>query len=219
MENIKVLIVDNHQLIKVGGYTTLSKDENIEILGDLESGQNLIHVVQQKRPNVILMDIALEENLSGIKLTAEITKLFRKVKVIMFSKQLSEEYIKKSLEAGAKGYLLKDSSEEELIKAVKKVMNNETFFVKEVQQLIIDSYVNKVGEHKKRIDSANNLTKREIQIIELIADGLNNYKIAAILEISNRTVDTHRTNILKKTGVKNVAELVKYAIVNKVIIV
>lgn len=219
MDIIKVLIVDDHQLIRMGVSAMLSSDEGIKVVGEAESGQNLIHVVQETRPNVILMDISLDENINGIELTSEITSLFRKVKVIMLSMHISEDYIQKSIQAGAVGYLLKDSAREELIKAVKNVSNNETYFSKEVHQLMIKSYVNKVGKNKKSIDSSSNLTKREVQIIELIADGLNNYKIAEILEISNRTVDTHRTNILKKTGVKNVAELVKYAIVNKVIVV
>ncbi len=216
MEKIKILLVDDHQLIRMGIAALISKDSDIEVVGEAESGQNLVHLVQNKRPNVVLMDISLE-GVNGIELTKEITRLFKKVKVLMLSMHVKENYIKDSIQAGALGYVLKDSPKEELIKAIKSVHQGNQYFAKEVSDVIVNSYIKKIEENAKDEFFVGNLTKREIQIIDLIADGLNNFKIAEELNISNRTVDTHRTNILKKTGVKNVAELVKFAIVNKII--
>lgn len=216
MEKIKILLVDDHQLIRMGIAALLSKEYDLEVVGEVESGQNLVHLVQEKRPNVILMDISMEGT-NGIGLTKEITRLFKKVKVVMLSMHVKENYIKESIQAGALGYVLKDSPREELIKAIKSVYQGNQYFAKEVSDLIVNSYVRKIEENTKEEGDVASLTKREIQIIELISDGLNNHKIAEVLDISNRTVDTHRTNILKKTGVKNVAELVKFAIVNKII--
>lgn len=216
MGKIKVLLVDDHQLIRIGIAALLNQESDIEVVGQVESGQNLVHVVQDLKPNVILMDISLEDG-DGIVLTEEITRLFRKVKVVMLSMHVREDYIQRSIQAGAHGYILKDCPQEELVLAVKRANEGEKYFADEVSALMVTSYVNQVGDVANQKNNEVGLTKREIEIIEWIAEGFSNIKIAEKLNISNRTVDTHRTNILKKTGVKNVAELVKYAIVNKII--
>lgn len=216
MSKIKVLLVDDHQLIRIGIAALLNQEKDIEVVGQAESGQNLVHVVQDLKPNVILMDISLEDG-DGIELTEEITRLFKKVKVVMLSMHVREDYIQRSIQAGAYGYVLKDCPKEELVTSVKKANDGEKYFAKEVSALMVNSYVNQVGDVANQKNNEVGLTKREIEIIEWIAEGLSNVKIAEKLNISNRTVDTHRTNILKKTGVKNVAELVKYSIVNKII--
>jgi DNA-binding NarL/FixJ family response regulator len=216
MSKIKVLLVDDHQLIRIGIAALLNQESDIEVVGQAESGQNLVHVVQDLKPNVILMDISLEDG-DGIELTEEITRLFRKVKVVMLSMHVREDYIQRSIQAGAFGYVLKDCPKEELVLSVKKANEGEKYFAKEVSALMVNSYVNQVGDVANQKNNEVGLTKREIEIIEWISEGLSNVKIAEKLNISNRTVDTHRTNILKKTGVKNVAELVKYSIVNNII--
>lgn len=130
---------------------------------------------------------------------------------------VKEDFIQRSLKAGALGYVLKDSPKDELVKAIKEVANGGKYFASEVSQLMVSSYVTKAGDFAKPKKKSNSLTNREVEIIRLLSDGLSNQKIADMLGISHRTVDTHRTNIMQKVKVKNVAELVKYAIVNKLI--
>ncbi|MFT4899800.1 MAG: DNA-binding NarL/FixJ family response regulator, partial [Flavobacteriales bacterium] len=133
------------------------------------------------------------------------------------SMHVKEDFIQRSLKAGASGYILKDSPKEELIKAIKEVAKGGRYFASEVSQLMVSSYVEKAGNFTDKRRSNTGLTNREVEVIRLLSDGLSNQKIADQLGISHRTVDTHRTNIMQKVKVKNVAELVKYSIINKLI--
>jgi DNA-binding NarL/FixJ family response regulator len=135
----------------------------------------------------------------------------------MLSMHIKEDFIQRSIRAGASGYILKDSPKEELVKAIKEVSKGNKYFASEVSQLMVSSYVSKAGGFASKKRKTSGLTNREIEIIRLLSDGLSNQKISEQLGISHRTVDTHRTNIMQKVNVKNVAELIKYSIMNKLI--
>ena len=216
MDNIKVVLVDDHQLIRMG-ITALLKSENyIDVIGEVNTAKETLEYVKNKKPDVVLMDISLDDG-DGIVLTKEIIKKHKDVKVIMLSMHVKEDFIQRSIMAGASGYLLKDSPKDEIIKAIKEVVRGGKYFTSEISQLMVSSYVDKAGNFTNNRRQISGLTTREIEIIRLLSDGLNNQNIASQLGISHRTVDTHRTNIMQKVKVKNVAELVKYAIINKVI--
>ena len=216
MDNIKVVLVDDHQLIRMG-ITALLKSENyIDVIGEVNTAKETLEYIKNKKPDVVLMDISLDDG-DGIVLTKEIIKKHKDVKVIMLSMHVKEDFIQRSIMAGASGYLLKDSPKDEIIKAIKEVVQGGKYFTSEISQLMVSSYVDKVGDFTNNRRQISGLTTREIEIIRLLSDGLNNQNIASQLGISHRTVDTHRTNIMQKVKVKNVAELVKYAIINKVI--
>ncbi len=216
MDNIKVVLVDDHQLIRMG-ITALLKSENyIDVIGEVNTAKETLEYVKNKKPDVVLMDISLDDG-DGIVLTKEIIKKHKDVKVIMLSMHVKEDFIQRSIMAGASGYLLKDSPKDEIIKAIKEVVQGGKYFTSEISQLMVSSYVDKAGNFTNNRRQISGLTTREIEIIRLLSDGLNNQNIASQLGISHRTVDTHRTNIMQKVKVKNVAELVKYAIINKVI--
>lgn len=216
MAAVDVVLVDDHQLIRMGITALLSSEEGINIVGEVESAKNVLAQVAFKKPNVVLMDISLDDG-DGIVLTKEVCKNHPEIKVIMLSMHIKEDYIQRSLKAGASGYILKDSPKDELIKAIKEVAKGGTYFAADVSQVMLSSYITKAGDFTGKKKKSNGLTNREIEIIRLLADGLSNQKIADLLGISHRTVDTHRTNIMQKVKVKNVAELIKYAIVNKLI--
>lgn len=216
MTTTKVVLVDDHQLIRMG-ITALLKSENcIEVIGEVNTAKETLSYIDEKKPDVVLMDISLDDG-DGILLTQEIVQKHNDVKVIMLSMHVKEDFIQRSIKAGASGYLLKDSPKDELIKAIKEVAKGDKYFASEVSQLMVSSYVNKAGDFAEKKRKLSGLTKREVEIIRLLSDGLSNQKIASQLGISHRTVDTHRTNIMQKVKVKNVAELVKYSIVNKLI--
>ena len=216
MDNIKVVLVDDHQLIRMG-ITALLKSENyIDVIGEVNTAKETLEYIKNKKPDVVLMDISLDDG-DGIVLTKEIIKKHKDVKVIMLSMHVKEDFIQRSIMAGASGYLLKDSPKDEIIKAIKEVVRGGKYFTSEISQLMVSSYVDKAGNFTNNRRQISGLTTREIEIIRLLSDGLNNQNIASQLGISHRTVDTHRTNIMQKVKVKNVAELVKYAIINKVI--
>ncbi len=216
MTDIKVILVDDHQLIRMGIKALLNSESDIEVIGEVNSAKDVFQTIDKKKPDLILMDISLDDG-DGILLTKDITKKYKDVKVIMLSMHVKEDFIQRSLKAGAAGYILKDSPKEELIKAIKEVARGGKYFASEVSQLMVSSYVTKAGDFTDKKRKTSGLTNREIEIIRLLSDGLSNQKIAELLGISHRTVDTHRTNIMQKVKVKNVAELVKYAIVNKLI--
>lgn len=216
MADIKVILVDDHQLIRMGIKALLNSESDIEVIGEVNSAKDVFQTIDKKKPDLILMDISLDDG-DGILLTKDITKKYKDVKVIMLSMHVKEDFIQRSLKAGAAGYILKDSPKEELIKAIKEVARGGKYFASEVSQLMVSSYVTKAGDFTDKKRKTSGLTNREIEIIRLLSDGLSNQKIAELLGISHRTVDTHRTNIMQKVKVKNVAELVKYAIVNKLI--
>ena len=216
MNNTKVVLVDDHQLFRMGITALLKSEDSIEVIGEVNTAKETLGYIDKKKPDVVLMDISLDDG-DGILLTKEIVDRYKNVKVIMLSMHVKEDFIQRSIKAGASGYLLKDSPKDELIKAIKEVAKGDKYFASEVSQLMVSSYVNKAGDFAEKKRKLSGLTKREIEIIRLLSDGLSNQKIASQLGISHRTVDTHRTNIMQKVKVKNVAELVKYSIVNKLI--
>jgi len=216
MNNTKVVLVDDHQLIRMGITALLKSEDSIEVIGEVNTAKETLGYIDKKKPDVVLMDISLDDG-DGILLTKEIVDRYKNVKVIMLSMHVKEDFIQRSIKAGASGYLLKDSPKDELIKAIKEVAKGDKYFASEVSQLMVSSYVNKAGDFAEKKRKLSGLTKREVEIIRLLSDGLSNQKIASQLGISHRTVDTHRTNIMQKVKVKNVAELVKYSIVNKLI--
>ncbi len=209
-------MVDDHQLIRMGITALLKSEDSIEVIGEVNTAKETLGYIDEKKPDVVLMDISLDDG-DGILLTKEIVDRYKNVKVIMLSMHVKEDFIQRSIKAGASGYLLKDSPKDELIKAIKEVAKGDKYFASEVSQLMVSSYVNKAGDFAEKKRKLSGLTKREVEIIRLLSDGLSNQKIASQLGISHRTVDTHRTNIMQKVKVKNVAELVKYSIVNKLI--
>ncbi len=216
MNNTKVVLVDDHQLIRMGITALLKSEDSIEVIGEVNTAKETLGYIDEKKPDVVLMDISLDDG-DGILLTKEIVDRYKNIKVIMLSMHVKEDFIQRSIKAGASGYLLKDSPKDELIKAIKEVAKGDKYFASEVSQLMVSSYVNKAGDFAEKKRKLSGLTKREVEIIRLLSDGLSNQKIASQLGISHRTVDTHRTNIMQKVKVKNVAELVKYSIVNKLI--
>ncbi|MFM7023108.1 MAG: response regulator [Flavobacteriales bacterium] len=217
MQKIKVLIVDDHRLIRRAISTLLNNyEDDIEVVGEADDEFQCHEIVALSQPDVILMDISLEDA-DGIELTKEIVAKFPRTKVIILSMHLKEEYIKRSVQAGAYGYVLKNSPHEELLNAVKEVYKGGRYFAQEVSRIMALNYMATQDAIDSKYNKGEILTKRELQIVRLILEGLNNQKIANQLSISHRTVDTHRTNIMQKVKVKNVAELVMYAVKNKLV--
>ncbi len=216
MNITKVVLVDDHHLIRMGIKALLKPESGIIVVGEVDKAKHAIKYIEEKQPDVVLMDISLIDG-DGILLTKAISDLHKNIKVIILSMHVKEDFIQRSIMAGASGYILKDSTEQELISAIKKVTKGEKYFASEISRFMVTRYVNKIRDTSVKKRKIYGLTNREVEIISLLSDGLNNHKIASHLSISHRTVDTHRSNIMQKLKVKNVAELVKYAILNKLI--
>jgi len=212
---IKLLIVDDHQIVRDGLISLLSGTENLEIIGASSGFLNLIDSIKQKKPDIIIMDISMPEK-SGIEITDIITQDFPDVKVLVLSMYINEDFIINALRAGAKGYLPKNTTKNELIEAIYTVYKGEEYFSKPISDIILKSYVKKIKTDEEINPKDNTLSIRETEILKLFVEGLSNAEIADKLFISVRTVESHKNHIMQKMGFKSTVEMVKYALKNNI---
>ncbi len=212
-----ILLVDDHSLFLDGLQLMLGSNKKINIVGVCNNGKEGLEFLEtNNKIDLVLMDINMPV-MNGYETSLELSKLYPDIKIIALSMYVEHTNIKKMLEAGVKGYVYKNADAETLCTAIDEVMN-EQYYIEEEAQYILKDYLSKLKDESKGYYKFNNfeLTKREKEIVGLITDGLTNNEIASKLFVSNRTVDTHRKNVLSKLGLKNTATLVKYAIENKV---
>jgi two-component system, NarL family, nitrate/nitrite response regulator NarL len=213
MNRIKILLVDDHQII-IDGLKSLLKDSGeIVVAGEANNGRKALQILDLLEIDVVLMDIDMPV-MNGIDTLKEIRKKGLEVKVIILSMHDEAGMIKSLINIGANGYLLKSSSQDELINAIRKVADGGQFFSTEVTLSLLNKSQNIRPNSDLHIDL---LTDRETEIVQLIAEGFSNKEIGNKLFISHRTVDTHRTNIMKKLNISNIAGLISYAIKNGIV--
>ena len=215
MSKTTILVVDDHSLVREGIITMLSVYDDFDIIGDAESGEEALVKIESLLPDVVLLDINMP-GMNGIETAKQIIQDFTSVKIIILSMEVTQDHISEAIKAGVSGYLAKDTKKEILAEAIRKVMTGEQFFGEKVSQVIFKGfYKQSKGE---RVASENKvLSKREVEVLQQIASGLSNREIADKLFISIRTVDAHRNHIMQKLNLKSTAQLVKYAIKEKLI--
>lgn len=205
MSKITIMIVDDHTLIRETWSFLLGRNEGFEVIAEVGDGQRAIEIARDKRPSIVLLDINMSP-LNGFDILKMIRKLSPGSKVIAVSMHSQPSYAKKMLRLGARGYLTKNSPRQEMIDAIKEVYNGQTYICQEVKNIIS---VQMLGE-EEGLPGLNQLSEREIEVINLIRDGLSSKEIATKLSIAIKTVEVHRHNILKKLKVKNTASLINY---------
>jgi DNA-binding NarL/FixJ family response regulator len=205
MEKINVLIADDHKLIRETWSYILNSDSRFQVIAECGDSEQAVEVTKQKRPHIVLMDINILP-ISGFEATERIKKVSPNTKVIGVSMHSQPAYAKKMLQIGAKGYVTKNSSKEEMIKAILEVNDGAKYICDEIKNNISEL----VLEENKDMPNVNALTEREIQIINLIKEGQSSKEIATTLNISLKTVEVHRHNVLKKLKLKNSASLVNF---------
>ncbi len=213
MSVIKVIIVDDHKIIRVGLRGMLERENDIEVTGEAGNGDEVMNVLAQHPSHVVLMDIDLGET-SGIEATKKIKEVYPAIHVLGLTMHEEPNYIIKMLEAGASGYLLKNAGREELLSAIHTVAKGDSYFSQKVSATLLQSITQRKNPEESALKKPNQtpLTDREIEVLRLISQEYSNGEIAEKLFISIRTVDTHRRNLLEKLQVKNTVGLVKYAI-------
>ncbi len=211
-QTIKVILADDHSVVRTGIRMLISNDDSIEIIGEASSGNEALDMVKKMEPDIVITDISMP-GMTGIELAEAIKKDYSDTKVLVLSTYSDEEYILSAFEAGALGYLPKDTDEDQFLAAIKTVADGDVYYTKEVSDILTKSLI----KQKRTIDDPLELTEREKEILKLIVDGLSNKEIADQLFISVRTVDTHRRNIMDKIEAKNTAELVRKAIEDKLV--
>ncbi len=206
-DSIKVLVVDDHELFRKGVTMVLRKMNNVEVIGEAENGKEFLAMLNSHKPDVVFIDIKMPI-MNGIEATEIATNRFPGIKIIALSMFGEEEYLHKIINAGAKGFLLKNSSISEIERAVNLVYNGKNCYSDDLLGYFTSKFINK----KSKQDDFIRLTNRELEVLELVAKGLSNAEIADALFISKRTVDGHKANLISKTGSKNVVDLLIYSI-------
>lgn len=207
---IRVLVSDDHTILRSGLKMLLNAETDIEVIGEATTGEEAIRLSGQLRPDLVLMDISMP-GMGGIDATAEIKKQYPEIKVLMLTMHENEAYLFRTIKAGGSGYVLKKAADTELIDAIHQVMQGGAFLRPSVTKALVKDYLERVEMGEAR-DSYGTLTEREREILKLIAAGHTNPEIAKLLVISVRTVETHRAHIMDKLGIHQRSELVKYAL-------
>ncbi|MEW6468907.1 MAG: response regulator transcription factor [Bacteroidota bacterium] len=215
MAKVKLLIADDHQLFLDGIISLLRTEKDFDIVSTASNGEEVLLRVAESKPDVCILDINMPV-MNGMDAARRIRERHECIKLIMLTTHNDREFISEMLMAGVSGYVLKNTTSTELIKAIKKVVSGGQYYSDEVQESIMSNYVDKM-KSEQRPSPKIVLTPREVEIVKLLAKEYTNEKIADALFISYRTVETHRKNIMQKTGAKNLAGLLKFAYENKLI--
>ena len=205
---IRVVLADDHVFVRDGIKSLLENEANIEVVGEAIDGADALEVVSENKPDLLIVDIRMP-NLTGIEVVEKLRSDNNDVKIIMLSMHESEEYVLKSIKAGADGYLLKGSSKEEFLKALHTVAAGGKYFSGDISSILIGQLTNTTAslEPKQNLGEEMMITKREKEILTLLLSGKGNKEIAEALDISKRTAEVHRFNLMKKLKVKNLMEL------------
>jgi two-component system response regulator NreC len=215
MSKIRILVADDHGIVRKGLRFLLERQPNMEVVGEASDGRDVVRLSDELSPNVVIMDVAMPQ-LNGIDAAAQIIKSNPNISIVMLSMYADESYLVRALSAGAKGYLLKDSAEVDLVRAVQVVSQGRPFFSPRIAQSLLEDYVRTLQQRGIQ-DSYELLTDREREVLQLLAEGKSNKEVATILDLSTYTIETHRTNFMHKLNLHNTAEIVLYAVRKKII--
>lgn len=215
MNKIRILIADDHGIVRKGLRLQLEQHEEFQVVGEAADGREAVRLAEELSPDVIIMDIAMP-NLNGIQATTQLVKKNPNLGVIMLSMHSDESYLTRTLTAGAKGYLLKDSADQDLYRAVQSVSEGKPFFSPSIAKTLLEDYMRQLQQRGLQ-DSYDLLTDREKEILQLLAEGKSNKEVAGQLNLSPSTVETHRTRIMQKLDLHSSADIVLYAVRKKII--
>lgn len=215
MTTVRILIADDHEMIRRGLRHVLEQHSDWQICGEVSNGRQAVEIALKTMPHVALLDLMMPE-MNGLEATRAIKKALPKTEVLIFTVHETDELIRDVLSAGARGYLLKTDPSRNVVAAIEALTEHKPFFTWKVSKKMLDTYL---AGHTSvaNVPSVNALTAREREVIQLLAEGRSNKAVSALLGISVKTVETHRAAIMKKLGISSVAELVRYAVRNKVI--
>jgi len=208
MTPVRVLLADDHALVRAGIRALLQNLDGVAVVAETGNGAEVLDFARAHRPDVVLLDISMP-GLGGLEVSAQLRDALPDVRVVMLSMHANEEYVLQALRAGAAGYMLKDSATAELELALKAVMQGETYLSPPISKQVVEGYVQRVGAEQTASD---NLTPRQRQVLQLIAEGHSTKEIAHRLNLSVKTVETHRAQLMERLQIREIAGLVKYAI-------
>jgi DNA-binding NarL/FixJ family response regulator len=216
MKKISVLLVDDHTVVRQGFRSLLSAEPDIEVVGEAENGRQAVQLTRQLSPDLVVMDIAMPQ-LNGLEATRQIVGAGLPAKVLMLSSYADDEYVQQAAEAGASGYLLKQSAADDLIEAVRQIAQGNAFFSPSVLKRLLEFYRESRLKGRPSSQRSGQLTSREQEVLQLVAEGQLNKQIAAALSISVKTVEKHRQQLMNKLNIHDIAGLTRYAMAQGVV--
>jgi two-component system, NarL family, response regulator NreC len=210
LSKIRVLLADDHKMIRAGLRLVLEQSPDVAVVGEADDGRQAVTLAQELKPRVVVMDVGMP-NLNGIEASLQIRQALPETSVVMLSMHSDEGYILRALRAGATGYILKDSAEADLVAAVRAVAEGKSFFSPKVSRILLEDYMRKLRKTGAE-DSYDLLSAREREILQLVAEGQSSKEIANLLNLSVHTVETHRGNLMQKLNLRGIPELILYAV-------
>ena len=213
MKPIRILLADDHTLILAGIRALLKEIEGVTIIAEANNGRDAVAIARAEKPNLVVMDISMRE-LNGIEATAQIRAELPATQVLILSMHTTEDFVRRALKAGAAGYLVKDSAPLELRMAIEAISRGEHYISSQVSRHLVSGLVDGAKQSQSSIDM---LTPRQREILQMIAEGKSTKEIAYVLEVSVKTIETHRSALMERLGIRDVAGLVLYAVRNRLV--
>jgi two-component system response regulator NreC len=207
---VRILLADDHTVMRAGLRLLLERHQNFEVVGEAADGRQAVEIAAEQKPDVVVMDVAMP-HLNGVEAARQILSRNPDTAIVMLSMHSDESYVLRSLKAGARAYLLKDSAEADLISAIQAIIEGRSFFSPGVRALLKEDYIYRLQKFGAD-DTYELLTAREREVLQLVAEGRSNKEVASLLGLSLYTVETHRTHILQKLNLHSVPELILYAV-------
>lgn len=205
---VRVLLADDHHIVRKGVRSLLESVSDLEVVGEAEDGLQTVKLAEQLRPDILILDIMMP-GLSGLDVARQVSQRVPQTRIIILSMHSNEPYVLDALNHGVMGYVLKGSTTDELVFAVQQVAAGKRYLSPQISERAIDAYVERARESQN--DPYNDLTDREREVLHLAAEGLSNTEIAARLSIGQRTVETHRANMMRKLSLHSQVDLIRYA--------
>jgi DNA-binding NarL/FixJ family response regulator len=216
LNKLRILVADDHEVVRAGVRSILDRQPDCEICGEAITGRQAVALAEQLQPDIVILDITMPE-LNGLEAARQILKAIPGVQVLILSMHESEELVQEILDIGAQGYILKSDAGRELAAAMQALRRREPFFTSRVAQIVVRAHLNKRHSGHAQSSPDSTPTPREREVLQLLAEGKTNKAVASALGISVMTVETHRANIMHKLGAHSIADLVHYAVRNKII--
>lgn len=217
MSHVRILIADDHEVVRRGLRALLEAQPEWEVVAEAVTGREAIEKAKQTTPDVAIIDVGMPE-LNGLEATRQVLKALPPTEVLILTMHESEQIVREVLDAGARGYVLKSDAGRDLVAAVEALCQHRTFFSSKISEMLLNSYLRHSDRAAEVTDSPRGrLTAREREIVQLLAEGKSNKEVAASLNISIKTAETHRTNIMNKLDLRSITELVRYAVRNNIV--
>ena len=216
MSTLKLLLADDHEVVRRGLRSILETQRDCEVVGEAADGRQAVALVKELNPDIVILDISMPA-LNGLEATRQILKIRPQTKILILTVHESDPLIRDVLDAGARGYILKTDAGRDLITAVESLRRNKTFFTSRVSQMILDGFLKGDSRPTSSDGGGIRLTPRQREIVQLLAEGKSSKEVAVALDLSVKTAETHRANIMRKLDCHSVSEVVRYAIRNKII--